>query len=229
MRGLIALPNGICAAFREREVWLSEPYRPHAWPAEYVQVVDEPVVGLGAYGSTIVVGTTGKPHVIDVQVPATAVPFRLELDQACVSKRSFARWGEQGVVYASPDGLVLVSSQSAEILTRDAFDRTAWQALGPAGLQGAYHDDAYLAFLAGSTVAFSREFQGVVTTPDAVAAVFEDRGRDEIAVAIGTRLLRFGIDAGPGQAARTMRWRSRDHATCCAPSRPRRSSPTPTR
>lgn len=208
LRGLIVLPNGICAAFREREVWLSEPYRPHAWPAEYVQVVDAPIVGLGAYGSTIVVGTTGKPHVIDVNEPSTAVPFRLELDQACVSKHSFARWGEQGVVYASPDGLVLVSSRDATLITRDAFDRTAWQALGPAGLRGAFHDDAYLAFLAGSTVAFSREFEGVVTTPDVVVAVFEDRARDEIAVAVGTQLLRWGIDGG---TARTMRWRSRDH------------------
>jgi hypothetical protein len=50
LQGFIRMPNGIVASWRESEIWFSEPYRPHAWPAAYVVTVDYPVVGLGVTG-----------------------------------------------------------------------------------------------------------------------------------------------------------------------------------
>ncbi len=36
LQGLISMPNGMIAGFRANEVWFCEPFRPHAWPAQYV-------------------------------------------------------------------------------------------------------------------------------------------------------------------------------------------------
>ena len=113
LRGLIALPNGSCAAFKGRELHFSEPYQPHAWPADYVQVLEEDIVGLGAYGTTVVIGTTASPYLSSGTAPGFSTPQRMELDQACIAKRSFSRVGEQGVAFASPDGIVLVGRPGA--------------------------------------------------------------------------------------------------------------------
>lgn len=224
LRGLIALPNGSCAAFKGRELHLSEPYQPHAWPATYVHVLEEEIVGLGSYGTTIVIGTTGSPYLAAGSAPAFVTVAKMEFDQSCVSKRSFSRVSVQGVAYASPDGIVLVGPRGGELITRQAWDRKTWAALGPKDVHGTYHDDAYVGFLVRppppggvasqerqTGFAFSQEFEGAVSLSDDVLVAYRDRQRDTIYVVDrGTRRVREWRAAGDG-VARTMRWRSRLH------------------
>jgi hypothetical protein len=47
LSGLTNLPNGMMAGFVGRDIYFCEPYRPHAWPVDYSQTIDYPVVGLG--------------------------------------------------------------------------------------------------------------------------------------------------------------------------------------
>ena len=51
LAGLTNIPNGIMAGFVGRDVYMCEPYVPHAWPDEYRQTVDYPVVLWGLAGS----------------------------------------------------------------------------------------------------------------------------------------------------------------------------------
>ena len=46
--GLIALPNGMCAAFVGKTLCLSVANRPHAWPESYQKYTDAPIVALAA-------------------------------------------------------------------------------------------------------------------------------------------------------------------------------------
>ena len=146
LKGVIALPNGVLAAFREREVHFSEPYQPHAWPSDYIQVVSADIVGLDNFGTTIVVGTKADPSLINGSDPSNATPSKMEFNHACVSRGSFAYIDLQGVVYASPDGLVLVGPKGGELISRPVYDRSEWQALEPANLRAVYHDGTYLGF-----------------------------------------------------------------------------------
>ena len=81
----------------------SEPNLPHAWPHEYP--IDFDIVGIATYGQYVAVLTTSFPYLFQGIDPAAMSSSKVNLPQACVSKRSIIETGN-GVIYASPDGLV---------------------------------------------------------------------------------------------------------------------------
>ena len=145
LKGLINLPNGMMAGFAGRDVRFCVPYRPYAWPDEYVQTLDFPVVGLGRMDTTLVVLTKGAPYFMQGAAPEYVTVVKSDLEQACVSKRSIVSMGG-AVLYASPDGLMMLSSGGSRILTEGIFDRADWQALNPATIYAYGHDSKYIAF-----------------------------------------------------------------------------------
>ena len=210
LTGLVALPNGILAGFEGRTVYFSEPYQPHAWPRDYVQVMESDVVGLGVFGLTLVVGTIGSPHVITGGHPATYIAAKMELDQACVSKRSFARVGMQGVAYASPDGLVLVGPGGGRIISRDAYSLQEWRALAPESIIATYHDNRYLAFHETGLAVFDPDTHSIVSFGDTIDSLYADRESDQLYVSTDNgEIEEWRTVEATGATVRNMRWRSR--------------------
>lgn len=148
--GLIALPNGFLTGFTGRDIYFSEAYYLHAWPLEYSQSVDYPIVALAQFGQSVVVLTTGSPYMLTGTDPASMSLQKLEFEQACVSAKSVCRFGP-GVVYASPDGLAYIGPDGMNILTADFFTRKEWQTLKPSSIIGAQHDNRYYAFFDDGT------------------------------------------------------------------------------
>jgi hypothetical protein len=151
MIGLIALPNGFLAGFKGRDIYFSESYRLHAWPEEYIQSVDYPILGLAQFGQNVVVLTTGSPYMLTGTDPASMTLETLNFAQACVSAKSISRLGP-GVVYSSPDGLAYVGPDGMSIITEALFTRKEWQALNPSSIVGAEHDGRYYGFYDTGTV-----------------------------------------------------------------------------
>ena len=144
--GLTNLPNGIMAGFTGRDVYFCDPYHPHAWPVQYMQSLDFPVVGLGRMDTTLAVLTTGTPYFIQGSSPDAMVVVKSDLEQSCASKRSIVSTNNS-VIYASPDGLVMLSSQGSKILTENMFSRAQWQtSFGPTSIHAYQHDMKYVAF-----------------------------------------------------------------------------------
>ena len=209
LQGLIALPNGVCAGFVDRDVYFSQPYQPHAWPRDYIQTLDYDIVGLGAYGTTLVAGTKGVPYAAVGSDPATLRMIRMELNQACIAKRSFARAAGQGVLYASPEGLILVGPGGAQIVSLPAYDFEGWQALNPQDLQAFYLDGNYVGFLDDGAIAFDQESRSVINYGDNIACGYEDQENDRLYVAIGANIMEWAVVREAGDALRTFRWRGR--------------------
>ena len=145
LKGLIAMPNGFLAGFTGRDIYFSEAYHLHAWPVEYMQSVDYPVVGLGQFGQSLVVLTTGSPYLITGTDPSAMTLEKLDFEQACVSARSISRLGS-GVAWASPDGLAYVGPDGMNVITDGLFTRKEWQALNPSSIIGAQHDNRYYGY-----------------------------------------------------------------------------------
>lgn len=127
LAGFCMMPNGILAGWRGSEMWFSEPYRPHAWPALYVQLTEYPIVGMGIWNQTLVVCTQGFPVVAFGTTPAAIVTSKLTLFEPCMSRGSILSTPE-GVYYTSPTGLVLVSD-SAQVVTSKLISKDQWQQL----------------------------------------------------------------------------------------------------
>jgi hypothetical protein len=204
LKGLVALPNGVMAAFSERDVYFSDPYHPFAWPAIYSQTLDHPIVGLGVMDTTLVVLTKGTPYFIQGTHPDSMAVVRSDVEQACVSKRSIVSVNG-AVLYASPDGLVMLSSSGSKILTDKMFTYAQWQSIfAPANLHAYQHDLKYIAF--GSQGGFTYDLlTGQFTQHDLTAtAGHHDMRNDTLFLANDNKLVKWD----KGNALRYT-WRSK--------------------
>ena len=145
LKGLVGMPNGVMAGFSGNDVYFSEPFRPFAWPTQYVQTVGYPVVGLGVIDTTVVVLTKGRPYFIQGSHPDSSVMVEADVNQACISKRSIVSMNNN-VFFASPDGVVALSPGGSSIVTESLFDKETWQAQSPDDLVACMYESQYVGF-----------------------------------------------------------------------------------
>jgi hypothetical protein len=108
IKGLIALPDGSLAGFVDNILCRSVPRYPHAWPASYQKATEKPIVGLGAFGTTIVVLTESQPYLAVGDDPSNVVMEKVDPGFSCSSKRGIVQAGEV-TLYPSPEGLSAIA------------------------------------------------------------------------------------------------------------------------
>lgn len=144
--GIIAMPNGITAGFKGKELWFSEAYRPHAWPASYTLYLEHEIVGLGMIGQSLVVCTVGNPYVAAGVNPASVTTSKLASFEPCLTKGSIVS-AEEGVYYASANGLMVVNPGLANNLTKEFISKDKWtEILNSGRINGGKLGSAYYAF-----------------------------------------------------------------------------------
>jgi hypothetical protein len=186
LRGLIALPNGALAGFTpDKTIHMSEPGFPHAWPPEYSLPVDFDLIALAPLPNGFAALTTGTPYMVVGDHPRAMSKSQFEW-QSCVSKRSIAITLD-GIMYASPDGLVSMGSGGFQVITAPFFTKREWQAfLSPATLQGEWHDNKYFGFHSAGAFVFDPTDDSVHLTTlsmNNVRATFVDTEADTLYVA----------------------------------------------
>jgi hypothetical protein len=209
LKGLINMPNGYMAGFTGRDVYLCDPYHPHAWPLQYMQSVDYPVVGLGRMDTTIAVLTKGTPYFLQGSHPDSLVLVKTDVEQACVSKRSIVSTNNS-VLYASPDGLVMLSSGGSKLLTEQKFTRAQWQSLfSPSSIRAYQHDLKYVAFYDTGAVQGGFVYDlttGEFSTNDLFAtAGYNDPVNDNLYLAFADRSVKIWLSG----ASKTVTWKSK--------------------
>lgn len=209
LKGLINLPGGVMAGFTGRDVYFCDPYRPHAWPVQYMQSLDFLVVGLGRMDTTLAVLTTGTPYFIQGSAPDSMVVVKSDLEQACASKRSIVSFNG-AVIYASPDGLVSMSPSGSKIITEKYFTRAQWQALFlPSSIYAYQHDMKYFGFYNNGTTSggfiYDTSTGEFVTHDIYVAAGYNDLQVDKLFLAGSDRNVKVW---GAG-ALKTVTWKSK--------------------
>jgi hypothetical protein len=142
LSGIVALPTGSLAGFVGNTVYFSEPYFPHSWPTAYAITLPAFIVGLAVIGSSVVIMTDTTPFFIHGGIPGDMSVERVQLPEPCIGKPTIATDGD-GVIYASPNGLVGISQSDRGLLTTQLFTADEWQPLLPntmhaAVLQGRY-------------------------------------------------------------------------------------------
>lgn len=144
MQGICALANGTLAGFNNNEVWCCEPYMPHAWP--YFYALEYNVVAIAPIaGQSIAVATKGYPYIGTGAHPKNMTFSKLPQSYACVAKQSMVSIGG-AALYASNDGLVMLSSQGAQLATAALFTRAEWAQLNPSSFRAYHWQGRYICF-----------------------------------------------------------------------------------
>lgn len=145
LRGLINMGYGVMAGFVGNTLYFSEPYKPHAWPVQYTLSFPNNIVGLGMSGATLVVCTDSMPWLVTGTTPGQMSQAPVTIAEPCVSKRSIVS-NLDGMLYASPNGLVGISSIIQGVITDKLIEREAWQTFNPTTMIGAIYDGRYVGF-----------------------------------------------------------------------------------
>ena len=199
MKGLIALQNRIFAGFTGNRICFSEPYQPHAWPANYRIGLEEQIVGMKATSNGLIVGTQSTPYLVTGTDPSAMVAIKIETAEACLSKRSMVDMGET-VVFAGPDGLMAAAGVTVQNLTQGLITAEQWQAnYYPSTITGFYWQGRYVGFFNtgsgfGGFIFDFRDETIALTNLDASALIrggFTDPDDNELYLIIGNKIKKF--------------------------------------
>jgi hypothetical protein len=123
--GLVSMPNGMIAGWKDNEVWFCEPYRPHAWPAKYTINVEYPIVGLGTIDQTVMILTSGQPYAATGVHPEVMSMRQVQPLEPCTSQGSIVST-PMGVLYTSYNGLIMIGPGGGKNMTFDIIRKDEW-------------------------------------------------------------------------------------------------------
>lgn len=178
MKGLALMGNGTMAGFVGKNIYFSEPYLPHAWPDGYALATEHNIVSLAVMGRGLLITTEGDAHLVYGEHPSRFSKEIIGPGLPCISKRGTVST-PSGVLYPCPDGLVLVSSNGAMILTEEYYTRDEWEALGPQNLVASLYQGRYYGFF-GSAAEEDR--RGIIYDPGdpSVTVTFLNKSTDAV-------------------------------------------------
>jgi len=143
MEGIISGVNGMLFGFFGNQFCCSEPYKPWAWPIKYRKTINSDIMGLASINTSVVIITQKSPSLAIGIHPSVLSITRLDVNRPCVSKASVVNMGV-GVTYASPDGLVHISTAGFDLITKLVHYRDTWRALViPENVTGVYYNNKY--------------------------------------------------------------------------------------
>jgi len=144
MRQIVNLAGGVMAGFSGSTICLSEPYLPHAWPAEYRSSIPVQIVAISPLAEGIAVLTNGRSYVVVGSHPSAMSLITIHGEiQPCASRASVVDMG--GVTfYASNEGLCSIGMTGTQVVTKDLMTAAQWQELDPSTIRGFLHKGRYV-------------------------------------------------------------------------------------
>lgn len=197
LAGLLSHPSGALAGFSGNTVYFSEPFYPHAWPLAYAISIPDRIVGLGIYGTSIVVMTDRNPYIITGSFPGAMSSERVPILEPCVSKPSIYS-DEFGVVYASPNGMVGIGPSMRGIITTNLFAYNEWNQYFPHLIAGVVTNNQYFAVYPQNTSGMKTM---VINRTDVPALSFVEMEASAVHIDSKTAQLYY-IDATDGKIKR---------------------------
>lgn len=146
LEGFVVMPNGYLVGWVGRRLVFSEPFRAHAWPAEYEIGTEFEIVALAVWGNSLVIGTKSNPYIGMGVTPAAFTAQKTDAVMPCLSRRGMVA-SEGGVYYPSINGLVIVDSPQPRIVTQQLMTKEEWlRRYNPRDIYAASYGMQYIAF-----------------------------------------------------------------------------------
>lgn len=160
LQGARPHPSGALVAFKDRDVYFSEPYLPHSWPSKWRLSLPDPIVALEVVNQEVVVLTTGRPVVLYGANPESIGMLVMPNPVPCYGYNSVVST-PMGVFFASRDGLARITPNGVSIATEPLMTKEEWQQdYFHEDLYAVYYDGKYMAVGYGETEGFVFEMSG---------------------------------------------------------------------
>jgi hypothetical protein len=144
MIGMVVHPNGFLIGFSERNLYFSEPYRPHAWPAEYTLSTISSIQALAVFGSSIGVPTLSFPYICHGSHPGAMSLIRQDSSEPCASRLGVVGT-PHGVIYPSLNGLIMLGPAGIQRISKPIIERDTWiTEYTPAEIEAAIYRAYYI-------------------------------------------------------------------------------------
>jgi len=151
MLGMLAHPNGFMVGFSGRNLYFSEPYRPHAWPAEYTLSTIGDISAIAAFGSAIGIATVSFPYICTGSHPAAMSFIRQDSSEPCASRIGVVGT-PHGVIYPSLNGLILLGPAGVKRISTPIVERDVWVTeYRPAEIEAAVYRAFYVGMYGDGT------------------------------------------------------------------------------
>lgn len=144
LSGLRGHPNGFFVAFKDNVLHFTEPFKPWAWPEDYQIPIDQEIIGIGIFGSTIVVATDGFTYTFAGPHPESLYKTKLSFNP-CLSQRALVET-DRGVMFPTLEGFQRVDGSGINNVTRDMFKPDDWDDYELETMHGTWYNDAYYGF-----------------------------------------------------------------------------------
>jgi hypothetical protein len=144
LTGLKGHPGGFFVAHKDNVLYFSEPWKPWAWPEDYQISIDHAIVGIGVFGSTIVVATDGWCYTFTGPHPTSLYKTKLGF-QPCQSQLSVVETNN-GVMFPSSEGFQHVTPAGMENITKDTFRPEDWADYELDTMHATWYHKAYYGF-----------------------------------------------------------------------------------
>jgi hypothetical protein len=175
LRGLVPHPGMFLVGFVGNTIRASEVNQPHAWPASYAWTVPFDIVGLGVFGTSIVVLTKSYPYLLTGNSPDAMYQERMAAPAPCLSKRGIVNT-EAGVMFPCPRGLYAVGADGAGLATPNYLTKEKWAPYYPDTIHAAWHNGQYIGFYTSGSSGMTKEGGGFVFDPSEANATLGKLG-----------------------------------------------------
>jgi hypothetical protein len=205
MVGIISHPGGFLVGFYKNVICPSEPYMPHAYPAQYQITVDAEIVAIGAYGNSILVVTKGMPYIITGSTPGQlSLPEKLEKGEACILKRGFVDMGYV-CVFPGPSGLWVAGTGSVELATASLMTKKEWVAYSASLVFAVQYGNLYIGFMATGGFIFDTATGDFSTHDITATAGWYDRTEGKLYLVVGGTIVEWST----GSSVHNLTWKSK--------------------
>ena len=149
LSNITALPDtAILAGSVRNKLLFSKNMQPHNWMLSQELTLDDNIVAMGAVGNKLYVATDGHPYAVQSDVGCEDLACREVYKYPMSLPMINCHIGHGGIttpfgfVYASTDGVVLLSETKATIITSDVMSADDWRSLQPHTMRFAYYHGA---------------------------------------------------------------------------------------
>jgi hypothetical protein len=206
LQGLVAHPSGSLVGYVGNLLCFSAPYQPHAWPITNQYPVKDLIKGIGVYGNSIAVTTTGAPYVASGSDPSAMTVDRLEKGYANVSATGIVDIG-YAAVYPSTLGLMMVNLRNISLVTEKTLSIKEWQAYSPETFRGFFYDGFYFALGDVKSLIFDLNSGELSEIDQLATAAYHDPASGFLYLVVDGNIVKWDGDS----TGMTFLWKSKVH------------------